>query len=115
VTTALATLDLAVPPESALGEAFVAALEVDSLADAAQALASLAELHLSAGAAGLAEAQARFALAFMDGLVDLSDEVGNVQLVLGRALMEQECYEDAAVAFRAAETFQDAASSWNGS
>ena len=54
-------------------------------------------------------------LAILKHTFDLSDEVGNVQLVLGRALMEQECYEDAAVAFRAAETFQDAASSWNGS
>jgi tetratricopeptide (TPR) repeat protein len=74
---------------SYLKRAFSVALEIGSEPDAAQAVSSLAQVHLGAGDWGLAEEQARHALELLEGRPDFLDEIGNAQIVLGRALMEQ--------------------------
>jgi tetratricopeptide (TPR) repeat protein len=79
-------------PEDAIDymkRAFSVALEVGSEADAAQAVSSLAQVHLGAGDWTLAEQQARHALELLEGRPDFLDEIGNAQIVLGRALLEQ--------------------------
>ena len=93
-------------PEQAVGhlkKAFAAALEVGSDTDAAYAISSLAQVHLREGEIGLAEQQARHALRLLGGRVDLIEEIGNAQLVLGRALLEQERLDEAEEVFRQAE------------
>lgn len=90
-----------------LREAFTVALEVDSRPDAAQAVSSLAQVHLHTGEVELAEEQARQALSLLDGRVDFLDEQGNAQLVLGRALLEQGRLDEADQALAASEaTFE---------
>ena len=86
-----------------LKESFALSLESGNDADAAQAVSSLAQVHLRCGAPQLAEEQARHALSILDGRDDYVDERGNVQLVLGRALLEQERREEAMQQFAAAE------------
>ena len=86
-----------------LREAFAVALEVGSKPDAAQAVSSLAQVHLRTGDVALAEEQARQALSLLDGRVDYLDEQGNAQLVLGRALLEQGKLEESEEALAAAE------------
>ena len=73
-----------------LKDAFASALEVGNEPDAAQAVSSLAQVHLRCGAPLLAEEQARHALSILDGRDDYLDERGNAHLVLGRALLEQD-------------------------
>jgi tetratricopeptide (TPR) repeat protein len=93
-------------PEDAvtyLKRAFSVALEVGSEPDAAQAVSSLAQVHLGAGDYGLAEEQATHALELLDGRTDFLDEIGNTQIVLGRALLEQGRLDEAEQAFAAAE------------
>ena len=93
-------------PEEAvrhLKDAFAAALEVGDEADAAQAVSSLAQAHLRMGNLDLAEEQARHALGLLDGRDDFLDEIGNAQLVLGRALLERGDLEQAGEVFDAAE------------
>jgi tetratricopeptide (TPR) repeat protein len=90
-----------------LKEAFSVALEVGSKPDAAQAVSSLAQVHLRSGRPDLAEEQARQALALLEGRVDFLDEQGNAQLVLGRALLEQEKLDEAETALAASETAFD--------
>ncbi|HEY2355619.1 MAG TPA: tetratricopeptide repeat protein [Gaiellaceae bacterium] len=87
-----------------LKEAFAIALETGRDADAGRAVSSLAQVHLRTGEPVLAEEQARHALRLLDGRVDYVDEVGNAQLVLGKALLEQRRLDEADVAFRDAET-----------
>jgi tetratricopeptide (TPR) repeat protein len=85
-------------PEDAISylkRAFSVALEVGSEADAAQAVSSLAQVHLGAGDWDLAEEQARHALELLEGRPDFLDEIGNAQIVLGRALLEQERLDEA--------------------
>jgi tetratricopeptide (TPR) repeat protein len=91
--------------------AFAVALEVGSDADAAQAVSSLAQVHLRTGQVELAEQQARHALELLADRVDFIDEIGNAQLVLGRSLLEQGELEEAAEKFRAAEASFDQLSS----
>jgi tetratricopeptide (TPR) repeat protein len=86
-----------------LKEAFAVALEVGSKPDAAQAVSSLAQVHLRTGRAQLAEEQAQQALSLLEGRVDFLDEQGNAQLVLGRALLEQGKLEESEQALAAAE------------
>jgi tetratricopeptide (TPR) repeat protein len=94
-----------------LKEAFATALEVGAEADAAQAVSSLAQVHLRSGNYELAEEQARHALKLLDGRDDYLDEIGDAQLVLGRALLERGAIEQAAEAFDSAEaTLQQFAS-----
>lgn len=86
-----------------LKESFALSLESGNDTDAAQAVSSLAQVHLRCGAPQLAEEQARHALSILDGRDDYVDERGNVQLVLGRALLEQERAGEAMEQFAAAE------------
>jgi tetratricopeptide (TPR) repeat protein len=67
-----------------LKEAFSVALEVGNEAQAAQAVSSLAHVHLRTGDPATAEKQARHALELLNGRVDFLVEIGDVQLVLGR-------------------------------
>jgi tetratricopeptide (TPR) repeat protein len=93
-------------PEKAVGyltESFGLALEIGNLADAAQAVSSLAQVHLRCGAPQLAEEQARHALSLLDGRDDYRDERGGAHLVLGRSLLEQSRDEEALTEFAAAE------------
>jgi tetratricopeptide (TPR) repeat protein len=93
-------------PERAVGyikESFALFLELGADGDAAQAISSLAQIHLRCGAPMLAEEQARHALSILDGRDDYLDERGNVHLVLGRALLEQGAGRAALDEFAAAE------------
>ena len=87
-----------------LKDAFRVALDVGSDVDAGQAVSSLAQVHLRTGKPELAEEQARKALEFLDSRIDFIDEIGNAQLVLGRALLEQGRVDEAAEAFHLAES-----------
>jgi transcriptional regulator with XRE-family HTH domain len=80
---------------SYLKRAFSVALEVGSEPDAAQAVSSLAQVHLGAGDWSLAEEQARHALELLEGRPDFLDELGNAQIVLGRSLLEQDRLDEA--------------------
>ena len=87
-----------------LKDAFSTALEVGNDADAAQAVSSLAQVHLRSGDAQLACEQAQHALELLAGRVDYLDEIGNAQLVLGRALLELDRLEEAERSFADAES-----------
>jgi tetratricopeptide (TPR) repeat protein len=67
------------------------------------AVSSLAQVYLRTGDSVRAEEQAQIALGLLDGREDALEEIGNVQLVLGRALTELERPEEAEEAFAAAE------------
>src|ERR671937_95645 len=86
-----------------LKRAFSVALEIGSEPDAAQAVSSLAQVHLGAKDWKLAEEQARHALRLLEGRPDFLDEAGNALIVLGRALMEQGRLDEAEHAFAEAE------------
>jgi tetratricopeptide (TPR) repeat protein len=86
-----------------LKESFAIALELGRDADAGRAVSSLAQVHLRTGDVEQAEEQARHALELLEGRLDYVDEVGSAQLVLGRALLEQERLDEAEAAFVAAE------------
>ncbi len=94
-----------------LKEAFGVALEVGHSDDAAQAVSSLAQVHLRTGEMELAEEQAKHALELLAGREDFLDEIGNAELVLGRALLEQGRLEDAEAEFFKAEQAFDQLSS----
>jgi tetratricopeptide (TPR) repeat protein len=97
--------------ERLLKAAFAVALEVGSEPDAAQAVSSLAQVHLRTGRPELAEQQARHALSLLEGRIDFLDELGNAQLVLGRALLEQDKLDEAESAMAASEaTFEQLSS-----
>jgi tetratricopeptide (TPR) repeat protein len=94
-----------------LKQAFATALDVGSEADAAQAISSLAQVHLRTGDVKLAEEQARQAIELLEGRVDFLDELGNAQLVLGRSLLEQERLDEAGEVFvLAGQTFEQLSS-----
>jgi tetratricopeptide (TPR) repeat protein len=97
----LGKADAAVPH---LTEAFRIALDMGNEADAAQAVSSLAQVHLRTGNNDQAAEQARHALRLLNGRVDFLDEIGNAQLVLGRALLEQGQLDEAEEQFRAADS-----------
>lgn len=86
-----------------LKAAFSTALEVGSEPDAAQAVSSLAQVHLHTGQFELAEQQGRHALSLLKGRVDFLDEQGSAQLVLGRALLEQGRLDEAEQSIAASE------------
>ncbi|MGH3032381.1 MAG: helix-turn-helix domain-containing protein [Gaiellaceae bacterium] len=101
-------------PEDAvtyLKQAFKVLIDVGDDTDAGRVVSSLAQVHLRTGKLDLAEEQARQALDLLDGRVDHIDEIGNAQLVLGRALLEQGELDDAEAAFTAAESNFDQLSS----
>jgi tetratricopeptide (TPR) repeat protein len=86
-----------------LKDAYRVLLEVGDDTDAGHVVSSLAQVHLRTGEPKLAEEQARHALELLGGRVDHLDEIGNAQLVLGRALLEQERLDEAEVLFKEAE------------
>ncbi len=101
-------------PEDAvkyLKEAFKVLIDVGDDTDAGRVVSSLAQVHLRTGKPDVAEEQARQALDLLDGRVDHLDEIGNAQLVLGRALLDQDRLDDAEAAFAAAESSFDQLSS----
>ena len=93
----------AVPAVAYIKEAFALFLEIGNDADAAQAVSSLAQIHLRLGAPILAEEQARHALSILAGRDDYLEERGNAQLVLGRALLGQSSAGEALAEFATAE------------
>ena len=107
-TFMLGNPDEAVPH---LKKAFRIALDMGNDADAAQAVSSLAQVHLRTGHVDQAEEQSRHALRLLEGRVDFLDEIGNAQLVLGRSLLEQGRLAEAEQQFRAADaTFEQLSS-----
>jgi tetratricopeptide (TPR) repeat protein len=86
-----------------LKEAFSIALDNGLEQDAAQAVSSLATINLRTGDPAKAAEQAEHALRLLKGHEDYLDEVGNAQLVLGRAQLEQGMLEPAEQSFLAAE------------
>jgi len=93
-------------PEQAveyLKDAFRVALEVGSDVDAGYAVSSLAQVHLRTGDLELADEQARHALELLGDREDFIDEIGNVQLVLGRSLLERGRLDEADEWFTRAE------------
>jgi tetratricopeptide (TPR) repeat protein len=87
-----------------LKQSFSVALETDAEEDAAYAISSLAQVHLKTDRPELAEEQATKALELLAGRDDRLDEVGNAQLVLGRALLEQGRVNEADEWIRASES-----------
>jgi tetratricopeptide (TPR) repeat protein len=87
-----------------LTDAFRIALEVGNDGSAAQAVSSLAQVHLKTGDVRAAEKQARQALELLAGREDYLDEIGNAQLTLGRALLEQDRLDEAGEVLAAAES-----------
>ena len=101
-------------PEEAvdfLKEAVRIALEVGNDAEAAHAVNGIAQVHLRTGEIKRAEEQARYALELLGDRVDEIGEIGNAQLVLGRALLEQDRLDEAEEAFQAGESAYDQLSS----
>jgi tetratricopeptide (TPR) repeat protein len=90
-----------------LKQAISIGLDDPNCVDAAYAISSLAQVHLRTGNPVLAEPQARHALELLAGREDALDEIGNVQLVLGRSLLEQSRFDEAGVWLKAAQdTFE---------
>jgi tetratricopeptide (TPR) repeat protein len=87
-----------------LKDAFRIALDVGDPADAAQAVSSLADVHLRSGELELAERQARHAIEMLEDRVDFLDALGSAQIVLGRSLMGQGRLDEAEEALADAET-----------
>jgi tetratricopeptide (TPR) repeat protein len=85
--------------EQAVSALFDAASEVET----GYAVSSLAQVYLRTGDPARAEQQARTALDLLGAREDVLDEVGNVQLVLGRSLMELGRPDEAEASFTAAE------------
>jgi tetratricopeptide (TPR) repeat protein len=86
-----------------LEESFAVAVETDSQPDAAQALGSLATVHLRLGDFDAADESARRALGLLAGRDDFLDEIGQSQLVLGRSLLERGRLDEAEECFLAAD------------
>ena len=94
-----------------LKDAFRIHIELGKDADAAHDVNSLAQVHLRTGDPNRAEEQARLALEMLGDRVDFLDEIGNAQLVLGRALLDQDRLDEADEALGAAEQAYDQLSS----
>jgi tetratricopeptide (TPR) repeat protein len=94
-----------------LKDAVRIALEVGNDAEAAHAVNGIAQVHLRTGDVNRAEKQARYALELLGDRVDELAEIGNAQLVLGRALLEQDRLDEAEAAFNAGESAFDQLSS----
>ena len=83
--------------------AFALAVEAESQPDAAQALGGLAAVYRQLEDYPAAEDHARRALDLLEGREDFLDEIGQSQLTLGYALMEQGQWDEAEQSFRAAD------------
>jgi tetratricopeptide (TPR) repeat protein len=101
-------------PEHAIAQlkaSFAVAVEVDSQADAGQAMNGLGTVHLGLGDWDAADQHAREALRLLDGREDFLDEIGQAQIVLGRSLLERGRLDEAETCFRAADaTFEQLSS-----
>jgi len=86
-----------------LKEAFAVALDHGTEDDVATVVSSLAQIYLKTGDPARAEEQARDALGRLEGREDRVDEIGNAQLVLGKALLEQGRLDEAEGALAEAE------------
>lgn len=86
-----------------LTDAFRAAADLGDDVGAAYALSSLAQVHLRAGESPVAEQRARRALELLAGRVDHLAEIGNAQLVRGRALLALGRLDEAESLFLQAE------------
>jgi tetratricopeptide (TPR) repeat protein len=94
-----------------LKASFAVAVETDEQADAGQAVNGLATVHLHLGDWEAAEENAREALRLLEGREDFLSEIGQAQIVLGRALLERNRLDDAEQSFRAADaTFEQLSS-----
>jgi tetratricopeptide (TPR) repeat protein len=94
-----------------LKDAVRIALEVGNDDEAAHAVNGIAQVHLRTGDVTRAEEQARYALQLLGDRVDELHEIGNAQLVLGRALLAQDRLDEAEEAFKAGEAAYDQMSS----
>ncbi len=94
-----------------LKDAVRIALEVGNDVEAAHAVNGIAQVHLRTGDVSRAEEQARYALELLGEREDEISEIGNAQLVLGRALLEQDRLDEAEEAFGAGERAYDQLSS----
>lgn len=86
-----------------LEESFRIALELENEVGAAYSMSSLAQIQLRSAMPVDAERHARKALELLAARRDHLGEIGNVQLVLGRSLLEQGRLDEASELFRAAE------------
>jgi tetratricopeptide (TPR) repeat protein len=86
--------DVAAAKET-LKRAFAIALQHGNDVDAAYAVSSTAQVMLRTGDAEDAERNARYALELLLGRDDHVNEIGNAQLVLGRALAAQRRIDEA--------------------
>jgi tetratricopeptide (TPR) repeat protein len=101
-------------PEDAISylkESFKVLLDVGDDINAARVISSLAQVHLGTGEVQVAEEQALQALDMLDDREDHLDEIGNAQLVLGRALLAQDRLDEAERALAASEASFDQLSS----
>ena len=93
--------------EEAIGflrQAVSTLVDVAGEVETGRAVSSLAQVYLRIGRPELAAEQARTALELLGDCEDVREEIGNVQLVLGRALMELGETSEADASFLAAET-----------
>ena len=72
-------------------------------AEAAHAVNGIAQVHLRTGDVSRAEEQARYALELLGDRDDEVAEIGNAQLVLGRALLDQDRLDESEHALAEAE------------
>jgi len=86
-----------------LKAAFRIALELESDVGAGYSTCSLAQIQLKSGEPVEAERHARKAIQLLAGRDDHLNELGNAQLVLGRALLEQGRYDEAGQSLLAAD------------
>jgi tetratricopeptide (TPR) repeat protein len=102
-----------------LKASFALAVESESQPDAAQALGSLATVHLHLADYDAADEHARKALELLAGRDDFPDETGQSQIVLGRSLLErgrldeaEECFKAAAAVFEQMASVSHKAGAW---
>jgi tetratricopeptide (TPR) repeat protein len=86
-----------------LEEAHGLALELGDDAEAAKALSSLAQVHVKSGEHEAAELRARQALDLLGSRAEFVAETGEIQLILGHALAEQDRFDEAAACFHSAD------------
>jgi tetratricopeptide (TPR) repeat protein len=94
-----------------LNASYTKALDADAHEDAAQALRGIAAIHLSRGEHEEADALAQEALALLEGGEGRFRDVCDVQLVLGRSLLERGRLDEAEECFRTADRAAEQAAS----
>jgi tetratricopeptide (TPR) repeat protein len=87
-----------------LKSAYRVLLDKGSDVEAANVVSSLAHVHLATGQVQAAEEEARHALQLLSDREDFLLEIASTQLVLGRALMEQDRLDDAQQMLSTAES-----------